>query len=225
MLRVMTGLVLSVTAISCGVPNKSHLHDIGTNIDPAQRTLEVMVGFDNDETLERQLRLLSRAAGLTETLGVQLYGAVDLEGEYVEFLATPGLKYGDIVREGSVFKFSSTVYLGDQFAYKIGEGYPKTWQGHDFEQSEKDGALIALSGHLHSPHATEDKPQQNPEGGEAKKLFILCKNFTVKQPYTEEWRKIGCDLNIVNGKLQISYLKTAANPEGARFDFVAPTVL
>jgi hypothetical protein len=225
MLRAMTGLMLSVTVMSCGVPNANQLHDIGTNIEPAQRTLEVMVGFDNDETLERQFRLLSRAAGLTDTLSVQLYGAIDLEGEYVEFLATPGLKYGDIVREGAVFKFSSTVYLGDQFSYKIGDDYPKTWQGHDFEQSEKDGALIALSGHLHMPHSAADKPQQNPEGGEAKKLFILCKNFTVKQPYTEEWRKIGCDLNIVNGKLQISYLKTAANPEGTRFDFVAPTVL
>lgn len=224
MRRMMTTLALSLTALSCGVEKKSSLQDIGSNIDPAQRTLEVMVGFKNDDQLERQLRLLSRAVGLAETLSVELYGAIDLEGEYVEFLSTPGLKYGDIVREGSVFKLS-TVLLGDHFDYKIGDSLPKQYNGHAFEQSAKDETLIAISGHPGAWDPAADKPSQKPEGAEPKKLIFLCKNITVKQPYTEEWLKMGCDLNVVNGKLQLSYQKTTDNPEGKSFTFENPAIL
>lgn len=224
MLRLMTTLTLSLALMSCGADNKTVLLDIGTNLDPAQRTLEVMVGFKNAEQLDRQLRLLSRAAGLAETLSVELYGAVDLEGEYVEFLSTPGLKYGDIVREGSVFKLS-TVYLGDQFDYKIGDSLPKKYEGKAFEQSLKDEALIAISGHAGSWVSSNDRPSQNPEGDDAKQLIFLCKKIAVKQLYTEEWLGMGCDLNVVNGKLQLSYQKTAATPEGKTFTFESPAVL
>jgi hypothetical protein len=224
MLRLMTTLTLSLTLMSCGTDNRTVLQDVGTNLDPAQRTLEVMVGFKNAEQLDRQLRLLSRAAGLAETVSVELYGAVDLEGEYVEFLSTPGLKYGDIIREGSVFKLS-TVYLGDQFDYKIGDSLPKKYEGKAFEQSQKDETLIAISGHAGSWVASNDRPSQNPEGGDAKQLIFLCKNMAVKQLYTEEWLGMGCDLNVVNGKLQLSYQKTAANPEGKTFTFESPAVL
>jgi hypothetical protein len=224
MLRLMTTLTLSLTLMSCGTDNRTVLQDVGTNLDPAQRTLEVMVGFKNAEQLDRQLRLLSRAAGLAETVSVELYGAVDLEGEYVEFLSTPGLKYGDIIREGSVFKLS-TVYLGDQFDYKIGDSLPKKYEGKAFEQSQKDETLIAISGHAGSWVSSNDRPSQNPEGGDAKQLIFLCKKMAVKQLYTEEWLGMGCDLNVVNGKLQLSYQKTADNPEGKTFTFESPAVL
>jgi hypothetical protein len=224
MQRLMTTLALSLTVFSCGVEKKASLQDVGTNLEPAQRTLEVMVGFKNHEQLDRQLRLLSRAAGLAETLSVELYGAIDLEGEYVEFLSTPGLKFGDIVREGSVFKLS-TIYLGDSFDYKVSESLPKKYEGHAFEQSQKDGSLIAISGHPGPWGATGDSPSQSPEGGAAKQLIFLCKDMAVKQLYTEEWQKMGCDINVVNGKLQLSYQQSAENPAGKIFSFESPTVL
>jgi hypothetical protein len=224
MQRLMTTLAISLTVISCGAENKTSLQDVGTNLDPAQRTLEVMVGFKNHEQLDRQLRLLSRAAGLAETLSVELYGAIDLEGEYVEFLSTPGLKFGDIVREGAVFKLS-TVYLGDHFDYKVGESLPKTYEGRAFEQSQKEGSLIAISGHPGAWGATGNTPSQEPEGGEPKQLIYLCKDMAVKQLYTEEWLRMGCDINVMNGKLQLSYQKTAENPDGKVFTFESPAVL
>ncbi|WP_141734084.1 hypothetical protein [Oligoflexus tunisiensis] len=223
MLRMMTTLTFSLAAISCGAQNTSRLHDIGTNIEPAKRTLEVMLGFPNDEQLDRQFRLLSKASGLNETLSLQLYGAIDMEGEYIEFLSTPGLKYGDIVTEGTVFKMTATIYSGDQVDYKIGHGLPETYHGHAFEQSEKNGALIALSGHWAAP--VTDTPAQSPEGGAAKLLIHLCKDIALKHPLTQDFRKMGCDLNVVNGKLQIAYNKTEANPQGTVFTFSAPAVL
>jgi hypothetical protein len=223
MLRMMTTLTFSLVALSCGAQNTNQLHDIGTDIEPAKRTLEVMLGFPNDEILDRQFRLLSKAAGLNETLSLQLYGAIDLEGEYVEFLSTPGLKYGDIVTEGTVFKMSATIYSGDSVDYKIGYSLPKTYEGYRFEQSEKDGKLIALSGYWSVP--VTDAPTQSPEGGAAKKLIHLCKDIALKHPLTQDFRKMACDLNIADGKLQITYNKTEANPQGTTFAFAAPAVL
>lgn len=224
MQRLMTTLAFSLAMISCGVQTRSQLHDIGTDLDPAKRTLEVMLGFKNTDLLDRQFKLLSRASGLSETLSLQLYGAVDLEGEYIEFLSTPGLKYGDIVTEGSVFKMTSTVYT-EQLFYKIGDSLPDQYHGQAFEQSEKDGSLIAVSGHPGMSASAGETPTQNPQGSDPKVLIFLCKNISLKQPYTEEWRKIDCDLNVVNGKLQISYNKSAGNPQGTSFSFAAPPVL
>ncbi|HYX32927.1 MAG TPA: hypothetical protein VE954_07415 [Oligoflexus sp.] len=224
MLRAVATLTLALTAVSCGVPSTSQLHDIGTNVDPAKRTLEVMGGFKNHENLERQFRLLSKAAGLAETLSLQLYGAIDMEGEYVEFLSTPGLKYSDVVTEGSVFKLTSIFYSGDTLEYKIGSGLPEVYQGHSFEQGEKDGVPMAISGHPGDP-ATAESPNQSQSTSQAKELIFLCKNIAFKHPYTEDWRKLGCDLNVVSGKLQIIYNKTPANPQGTVFAFTAPAVL
>jgi hypothetical protein len=225
MWRVMMTLTMSLAAASCGVQEKNHLADIGTDIDPAQRTMEVMVDFENDDNLERQFRLLSRAAGLTETLSLRLYGAIDMEGEYIEFLSTPGLKYGDIVTEGSVFKLTSMVHSENYLEFKIGDSLPGKYWGRFFEQGEKNGTLIAVSGLLGSSTEAEGNPVQSEPESEAKQLLFLCKNMAVKHPYTEDWRKIGCDLNVVNGKLQIAYNKTTANPQGTMFLFTAPKVL
>ncbi len=214
MMNRMLTLALAALCMNCGAQNSSTLQDVGSGLDPAKRTLEVMLAFKNNEQLNIQLHLLSKAAGLNEDRSLSLYGAIDLEGEYIEFLATPGLKYGDVVTEGAVLKLATISYPGDQLYYKTPDSLPRSCAGWAFEQSFKGDSLIAVSGHLQDSPATD-----------AKELLYLCKNMTVKQPYTEDWRKLDCDLNIVNGKLQLAYRKTAQNPSGVIYNFEVPTVL
>ncbi|HYX33941.1 MAG TPA: hypothetical protein VE954_12565 [Oligoflexus sp.] len=216
MKRMHCALFIGLSTMACGSDSKSKLDAFGTNLLPEEKTYEIMESYDIDTGLQRQFRLLSFAKGAPRILRLRMYNAIDMNGHFVNFLSYSGLRYGDTVKAKAVLVLEEKYYNSNEIEYKnsLDEDGTRTYSGFNFTQIIKDEVLIGMSGQLQPADDGNEPPHSERD------LLFLCNDQYFKDPSDgTAFQKMDCDLNIEDGKLVLTYGKTAQNPAGKTFVF------
>lgn len=218
-MRVISIVSLTVLLAACGAQKESSLNAIGGNIPAGKKPLRVSRAYD-PSTTRRSYEMLALSYGLEKTPVLTLYSAINLQGEFVEFLSYEGLKSGDIVTDGSVFVLDR------------GQGGIKDLVSKD----SLDAPMTGFPSGIFSFHKKDSQGVAVVQWTDAEGQSIEPRIIDICSDHYYDRRenlgtiattglKLACDIDVSGQDLQITYGKSAEAPEGTTYVFKPATIL